>query len=543
MAVEAVDRKPERGNPMKKSIKNIVSVILAAVMVLSMVGCGKDPQTPEKKYDVPAVVQSILKQVTFADTLSAVGTSATLYFPDLPEKAKVELYTGSGYFADEVALITLSDAADMKAAKASVQAHIAQLRGQFQNYIPQEVGKIDKAFIWEYEEYIVVCISDDHASAKLIVDHASDPNWQLSGGSNATNGTTVPPQTTTGTTPPETTVPPQTTTPPATTVPPVTYDPSVQLRPDGYPALVSQSGTYVSIANGSMIRVDNRAFELYGYNEAVATTYAELVSKVAVALKGETTVYSLPIPTAIGVVMPDDIQALYKDYRDQGEDIYKVLDMMDDSVVPVQCYDNLMRHRNEYLYFRTDHHWNGIGAYYAYEAFCETKGIPPYTMQQREEVQFDNFLGTLYINSGKLQELQPTDTVYAYKPYSKSATMVFYDSKGNAVNWSIISDVTNYQQSNKYSTFAGADNPLAVFTNPEVTDGSVCIVVKESYGNALLPYLVDHYSTIYEVDYRYWSGDLATYAKQVGADDLIFANNIMMINTGILVGKLDLVIN
>jgi hypothetical protein len=163
-------------------------------------------------------------------------------------------------------------------------------------------------------------------------------------------------------------------------------------------------------------------------------------------------------------------------------------------------------------------------------------------MAQREEVQFDNFLGTLYINAGKPDTLLPTDTVYAYKPYSKTASMVFYDSKGNEVKWSIISDVTNYQQSNKYSTFAGADNSLSIFTNPEVTDGSVCIVVKESYGNALLPYLVDHYSTIYEIDYRYWTGDLATYAQKVGADDLIFANNIMMINTGILVGKLDQVI-
>jgi hypothetical protein len=274
----------------------------------------------------------------------------------------------------------------------------------------------------------------------------------------------------------------------------------------------------------------------------VASTYASLVSKVAVALKGKTTVYSLPIPTAIGIMIPDDIQAQLSNNPDQGVDIDKVLDKMDASVVPVRCYDNLMHRRNEYLYFRTDHHWNGIGAYYAYEAFCETKGIKPYTMAQREEVQFDNFLGTLYINAGKPDTLLPTDTVYAYKPYSKTASMVFYDSKGNEVKWSIISDVTNYQQSNKYSTFAGADNSLSIFTNPEVTDGSVCIVVKESYGNALLPYLVDHYSTIYEIDYRYWTGDLATYAQKVGADDLIFANNIMMINTGILVGKLDQVI-
>ena len=229
---------------MNKVVKRIVSIVLAVVMVLSMTACGQDPEKPPKAIDVPLVVQSIRNQVTFADPLSEVGASAMLYFPDLPENAKVDLYTGSGYHADEVALITLKDVSDMKAAKKSVDAHVAQLRSQFQNYIPEEVGKIDKVLIWEYDKYIVVCISDDHASAKLIIDHAEDPSYRIPGSKDPTDGTTTPPATTVPpqtTTPPATTVPPQTTTPPATTVPPVTYDPSVQLRPDGYPAIVSQS--------------------------------------------------------------------------------------------------------------------------------------------------------------------------------------------------------------------------------------------------------------------------------------------------------------
>ncbi len=531
---------------MKQVWKRMISLALAAVMLVAMCACASEQS--EKTVDAPAVLQSILEQVSFADTLSEAGGAAELYFPDLPEGAKVTLYTGSGYFADELALITLKSAADRKAGRASVDTHLAQLRSQFQNYIPTEVSKIDKCYIWEHEQYILVCITDDYANAKLITDHAEDPNYKLPGSTGSTSSadstaatdpseTTVPPATDTQ----STTVPP--TTAPPTTVPPVTYDPSVSLRPDGYPALTSQSGKYESLSGGSILRVDNAAFEACGFSDSVASTYAELVSKVAVALKGKTTVYSLPIPTSIGIMLPDDIQQLYTNYTNQGDSIETVLSKMDASVVPVRCFDNLMCHRNEYLYFRTDHHWNGIGAYYAYEAFCEAKGIEPYTMDQREEVQFGDFLGTLYINAGKPDSLLPSDTVYAYKPYSTTASMVFYDTKGNETKWPIISDVTNYQSYNKYSTFAGADNPLAVLTNPQVTDGSVCIVVKESYGNALLPYLVDHYSIIYEIDYRYWSGDLASYAQQVGANDLIFANNIMMISTGLLVGMLDKVID
>ena len=195
-----------------------------------------------------------------------------------------------------------------------------------------------------------------------------------------------------------------------------------------------------------------------------------------------------------------------------------------------------MRHRDEYLYFQTDHHWTGRGAYYAYEAFCETKGIEPYTLMEREVVKFEGFQGSLY----KYLKLSTsiTDIVYAYRPVSKSATMKFTDSSGNTIAWNIIHDVSDYPASLKYSTFAGSDNPYSEFHNPEVTDGSVCIVVKESFGCALMPYLVDHYSTIYEIDYRYWSGSLTELAERVGATDMIFANNIMRISGGLVAGDL-----
>ena len=311
---------------------------------------------------------------------------------------------------------------------------------------------------------------------------------------------------------------------------------------DDYPALLSQSGTYTTYAETNQIRVDNQAFNLCAYNQGTAASYAQLVGAAADQLAGQTNVYSLPIPTAYGVTLPDDIREQLPYYIDQGESIQTTFNNMSDNVIRVNCYDNLMRHRDEYLYFRTDHHWNGRGAYYAYEAFCQSKGIAPYSLDQREEVAFDGFLGTLYWGNGKDPQLLPADTVYAYKPYSKSATMVCYDKDGTPTKWPIISDVSQWAASSKYNTFAGSDHPLTVFQNPDVTDGSVCIVVKESFGNALMPYLVDHYSTVYEIDFRYWQGDLVEYAREQGADDLIFANNIMMISTGLLVGSLSNII-
>ena len=485
-----------------------VRLILALLLFLFTAGCGGS--APE--IDAQAVLRSLLEQVAFDTELSEVGDYATLYFPNLPEGTQVRLYTGSGYYADEAALLTLPEGADGDAAMQAVQNHIAELREQYRNYLPAEVDKIDHAVTRQSGRVIFLCITNDSANAALILDHAADPSYQLPGRE----------------TPPE----------------PETTDnepdlPSAPALVEEYPAPQSKSGTYHNYGN-YVIPVDNAAFELYDYAEPSAEAYAALVSKAADALAGETTVYDLAIPTAIGIVLPDDIAQILPGYTDQGEAIQNLFAKMSDRVVTVDCFDNLMMHRDEYLYFRTDFHWNGRGAYYAYEAFCQAAGFEAIPLEVRAEKQFDGFLGALYWNySAEDRALgDEPDTVFAYCPKSASAAMTFTDQEGNTYPWDIITDVSGWKASAKYNTFAGSDNPFAVFTNPEVTDGSVCVIVKESYGNALLPYLVDHYSTVYEIDYRYWEGNLIEFALAQGADDLIFANNLSMIRSNLMIGKL-----
>ena len=493
-------------------MKRFVCLLLAVVMVLSMTACGKDKKQETKEYDGAALLQAMLEQVKFDDTMSGVGEFASLYFPDLPESAEIEMYTGSGYYADELVLISVSKTSDLEAVKASVEVHIQQLTAQFKNYIPEEVEKIEHAIIWQGGSHTIVCISNDYAAAQRILD-------------NAENAGTVADEPAVDE--------------PAADVPAdePAADAPVQNAPVSYPKLQSKSGTFVDYGN-SMIRVDNAAYELYGYDDKTFSMYAEMLNGVAEELKGQTTIYALTIPTGFGVMLPDDIQAKLPAYSNQGKDIEKLFAKLDDSVVPVECFDNLMAHRDEYLYFRTDHHWNGKGAYYAYEAFCEAKGVKPYTLDRRDLLTFSGFLGTLYSNSSHDQALLPADTVEAYKPFSKSTSMKYYDYNGYEYQWDIIMDVSGWDAGTLYNTFAAGDNPIAILENKGVTDGSVCIVVKESYGNALMPYLIDHYSTIYEIVYRYWNGNLVEFAKEKGADDMIFANNVMMISADLLLAKL-----
>lgn len=501
-------------------MKKILILLLTAAMLLSAFGCAAEA----KPIDPVAVYQHLLSDVAYDAPLTDASDLAALYFSDLPAGATVRLsISSSGYYPDEVAMITVQSSPDMDAVMQSIANHTAQIRTQFQNYIPEEVVTIDKAITWRAEDTVFFVITSDTDAVSAVFDRAHElvadpmPTTTVAPTTEATTATTTVPETE-----------------PPTTAPMETTAPEPQI-----PVLKSQSGVY-SIYSSGVMKVDNSAFEQYGYDPYVAGTYAGEVSEVADALAGITNVYCLPIPTAISVILPDDIIAQYSKFHDQGAEIEEIFGKMSGNVKGINCYNNLMLHRNEYLYYRTDYHWNGPAAYYAYEDFCKAKGFTPYTMEQREVAYFDNFLGLLYTNSsGYDPALAATpDTVVAYYPYSKNATMFYIDTAGNKYDYPIIADVSNWKSGGKYLCYAAADQPYAEFQNPDVTDGSSLIIVKESYGNVLLSYLVDHYSTIYEIDYRYWKGSLVQFAKQVGATDLLFANNMGMISAGVLVGML-----
>ena len=120
--------------------------------------------------------------------------------------------------------------------------------------------------------------------------------------------------------------------------------------------------------------------------------------------------------------------------------------------------------------------------------------------------------------------------------------MTLYYEDGTVKETTIISDGNSLSTSSKYLSFIHGDKPLCVMKNPDITDGSACIVVKESFGNAFVPYLTENYGTVYVVDYRYFSKiDNRTLSKLVDdtkAQDVIFVNNISATRNNSLVSAI-----
>lgn len=280
---------------------------------------------------------------------------------------------------------------------------------------------------------------------------------------------------------------------------------------------------------GAILIAGDTAYEYYNFSQKAADVYIRTVNRAASLLEGKADVYDIIVPTSMDITLPASVRKGVNS-ADQRKAMDYMYDSMSDGVKKVDVYDVLRNHRDEYIFYRTDHHWTALGAYYAYEKFCEVKGTEPASLEQDfTTVEYPGFLGSFYSDSGKKPALAGGDTVIAYVP-NDTNSIAITQSDGSPLNWMVVSDVSTWSASSKYSCFIGGDNPWSVIDNPNVNDGSACIVIKESFGNAFVPFLVPDYDKVYVVDYRSIAkvkGDkLSAIVDATGATDVLFINNI-----------------
>ena len=285
-------------------------------------------------------------------------------------------------------------------------------------------------------------------------------------------------------------------------------------------------------ADGEMISgifvSDNVGYGLYYFVQKNADWYAAILNEMDKRLAGKAQLYSLIAPINGGVLLSDARQRELN-VSDQRESIRYIYSRMAADIKTVEVFDALRAHVDEYIYFHTDHHWTALGAYYAYTQYAAAAGLTPHTLEQFEQVEYPNFLGTYYSVSGITSLAANPDTVIAYKPMGTNK-MKMTMADGVTYDWFVVNDVTSYGSSMKYGTFAGGDQPYSVVENPNITDGSACLVIKDSYGNALIPYLVDHYQYLYWVDFRYYKGSIYDLVEEKNIKDVLVLQQIY--NTG-----------
>ncbi|MCD7916908.1 MAG: hypothetical protein LUF84_00330 [Clostridiales bacterium] len=283
---------------------------------------------------------------------------------------------------------------------------------------------------------------------------------------------------------------------------------------------------------GALLVIDDAGYEYYNFSAERAENYIKGINRAAELLDGIANVYSMIVPNSMDICVPESVRSSINT-SDQSQVIEYFYSSMNDNVTTVNAFHTLLAHNTagEYLYFRTDHHWTALGAYYAYCEFAAAAGRTAADLETEfVEHVFEGFLGSFYRETNSSTMAANPDTVYAYEPVDTNDITIHWQD-GTVSDYNIITDVSDWSATSKYSSsFIGGDNPYSVIENPNITDGSSVLLIKESYGNCFAPYLVETYQYVYVVDFRYYcdteSGTLLDLVEREGIQDVLFLNTI-----------------
>ena len=186
----------------------------------------------------------------------------------------------------------------------------------------------------------------------------------------------------------------------------------------------------------------------------------------------------------------------------------------------------LRPHADEYIFYRTDHHWTSLGAFYGYEALCKAMGLPiPSLSDYTRQTVSDAFYGTTYSSSG-FAWVKP-DEMETFVPDDGSVTVMSYE--GVNVTEGPLYDTSFLDVKDKYSMFLGGVSPLrSIETGHE---GPRLLIVRDSYSDSLAPFLLDNFSRVDLVDLRYYRQDLYQYALDNQFDMILVLYSVSNFST------------
>ena len=273
---------------------------------------------------------------------------------------------------------------------------------------------------------------------------------------------------------------------------------------------------------GSVYLSGKEAFELYYFSEKGVRSYASLLNTVK-SLYPDLEVSTIMVPNSFGVLLdPKTQEKLASSGMDQA--ISYTYSLMNKKIHTIDVFSSLYEHRKEYIYFRTDHHWTQLGAYYAYREYCKSRGISAFSLDKFTKAEYGGFYGTFYFYMNRPEALKENpDSIVAYTGPVNS--MHFQNADGKEGDANLINDASSMLPGNKYNCFMLGDHPYVEIHNENGEKN--LLVIKDSYANAFVPFLARHYKNIYVVDYRYYGTKLPSFIREKGIQEILFINNIM----------------
>lgn len=195
--------------------------------------------------------------------------------------------------------------------------------------------------------------------------------------------------------------------------------------------------------------------------------------------------------------------------------------LAESSVICVDMYSSLEKHSEEKIYYRTDHHWTSLGAYYGYQAYAEAAGLTAAALDSyREQVRSEEFYGTLYSKAGAFWTAPDEITTYV-----DEEGITVERIEGEKTEQGVLYDESKLAGKDKYAMFLGGNQPLAVIRT-EKEELPKLLVIRDSYADSLAPFLTEHYSEIYMWDFRYNKESVSAFIEEKGIEQVLICYSI-----------------
>lgn len=275
----------------------------------------------------------------------------------------------------------------------------------------------------------------------------------------------------------------------------------------------------------TLLSADNAIMEMFVRNPDAEQSYIDAINYYVQNLPDDIDIYNMLIPTQLEFKEP-----IYKNLQDsQSDTIQAIYDSLSDRVNTIDVCSYLKNHSEEYIYFRTDHHWTQLGAYYGYRAFMQGEGGDMVNKNDYDTGKITNVLGYLFDRVSKNTPLDP-DTIEWYDINFDNHISVAMYAADEGGEWYSYNGVMYELSKSDYNFFFGSDHPIVVMDNSNNIDGKTIVVFKDSYTNVLAPWLAESYKTVVLVDPRIYTGTFETVLENYSPDEVLFVNYIFTTN-------------
>ncbi|MDO4521866.1 MAG: DHHW family protein [Eubacteriales bacterium] len=224
------------------------------------------------------------------------------------------------------------------------------------------------------------------------------------------------------------------------------------------------------------------------------------------------------------MIVPNAVEIL-KDklppYAENTEEA-KYLDRIADALPPdsmIDVQEVLSEHKEEEIYYRTDHHWKTLGARYAYEAWAEEIGLDIMPTEDYEiETLTTEFFGTI---EAKVNCRVQSDSIERYRPKQEVPYTLTYNHHETRED---LYDLSYLESRDKYAVFFGGNQPLIEARTASANDRRL-VVIKDSYANCFLPFAIQDFEKIDIIDIRYFNESLKEYLANEDYTDVLVLYN------------------